>query len=157
MVALALTAGSLVMPAASHRATVAMPTEYMLFDPLNAPPDPTRLISHSRPRLTVSLYLVPYLCVSPAARNGSRAMPVEAVAGPGPRVGGEPGHGRLRGGLARLVGQADRLLGGRGLDVDGLFPLGVGGGGQVRVEADVLVGQVLVVVLRLLDLGGHQV
>src|SRR5205085_10269231 len=37
------------------------------------------LVSQFRPFSTVFLYLVPNLCVSPAARKGNRAMPVAAT------------------------------------------------------------------------------
>src|SRR5258708_5963490 len=77
-VALALTLGSLVMPAASHRATVAMPWAYMLLVP-RLPPDPSLAINQFSPFSTVFLYFFPVLWVSPAARNGNRAKPVEAT------------------------------------------------------------------------------
>src|SRR3954467_9331481 len=66
------------MPAASHRATVAIAWAYMLFVP-SAPPEPSLAISQFSPFSTVFLYFLPNLWVSPAARNGRRASPVEAV------------------------------------------------------------------------------
>src|SRR5437868_9448234 len=77
-VALAFTLGSLVIPAASHRATVAIAWAYMLLLPSD-PPEPTLAISQFSPFSTVFLYFLPNLWVSPAARNGSSARPVEAV------------------------------------------------------------------------------
>src|SRR6516165_9357714 len=78
-VALALTSGSRVIPAASHRATVAMAWAYMLVVPRDPLPDCSRFISQLSPFSTVFLYLVPNLCVSPAARKGKRAMPTAAT------------------------------------------------------------------------------
>ena len=51
---------------------------YMLLVPSD-PPEPSLLISQLRPFSTVFLYLVPNLCVSPAARKGRRAIPVAAT------------------------------------------------------------------------------
>src|SRR5438128_6786731 len=51
----------------------------MLLVPKLPPPEEILLVSQFRPFSTVFLYLVPNLCVSPAARKGKSAKPVAAT------------------------------------------------------------------------------